>query len=102
MSSFFVQLHGSIQCWKMDKKDISDAIKLVKKHVQCSLEWGTSGQPRQDHIWIGEREPGNEGRPWNGKLIRKLLLTVTVADLERFTPKGKPVTYTGALVELYN
>ena len=30
------------------------------------------------------------------------MLTVTVADPERFTPKGKPVTYTGAFVELYN
>ena len=27
---------------------------------------------------------------------------MTVADPERFTPKGKPVTYTGAFVELYN
>ena len=25
-----------------------------------------------------------------------------VADLERFTPKNKPVKYTGAFVELYN
>ena len=44
----------------------------------------------------------NKGKPWNGKLIGRLLLTVTVADPERFTPKGKPVTYTGAFVELYN
>ncbi len=29
------------------------------------------------------------------------MLTVTIADLERFTLKGKPVTYTGAFVELY-
>ncbi len=29
------------------------------------------------------------------------MLTVTVADPERFTLKGKPITYTGALVELY-
>ncbi len=86
----------------MDGKDILDVIKLVKEHVQYSLEWGTSGQPRQDHIWIGRGEPRNKGRPWNGKLIGKLLLAVTVADRERFTPKGKPVTYTGALVELYN
>ncbi len=53
-------------------------------------------------ITIGGKEPGNKGRPWNGKLIGKLLLTVTMADPEQFTPKGKPVTYTGALVELYN
>ncbi len=99
---FIVQLHRSIQYWKMDGKDISDATKLVKEHVRCSLEWGTSGQPRQDHIWIRGREPRNERKSWNGKLIVKLLLTVTVADPERFTLKGKPVIYTGAFVELYN
>ena len=27
---------------------------------------------------------------------------MTVADLKRFIPKGKPVTYIGAFVELYN
>ena len=32
--SFFVQLHELIQCRKMDDKDILDAAKLVKKHVQ--------------------------------------------------------------------
>ena len=102
VSSFFVQLHWSIQCWKMDKKDISDATKLVKEHVQYSLKWGTSGQLRQDHIWIRKGEPKNEGSSWNGKLIRKLLLTITVADPERFTPKGKPVIYMRVFVELYN
>ncbi len=30
------------------------------------------------------------------------MLTVIVADLERFTLKSKPVTYTEAFVELYN
>ena len=34
--------------------------------------------------------------------MRRLLLTVTVADPKRFTFKSKLVTYTGALVELYN
>ncbi len=86
----------------MDGKDISDATKLVKEHVQCLLEWGTSGQPQQDHIWIRGGEPRNERRSWNGKLIRKLLLTVIVADPEWFTPKSKLVTYTEVLVELYN
>ncbi len=66
------------------------------------MEWGTSGQPRQVHIWIGEKELRNEGRSWNGKLIGKLLLTVTVADPEQFTPKSKPVIYTGTFVKLYN
>ncbi len=62
VSSFFIQLHGFIKCSKMDGKDISDATKLVKEHVRCSLEWGTSGQPQQDHIWIGRGEPRNEER----------------------------------------
>lgn len=31
-----------------------------------------------------------------------LLLTITVANPERFTPKNKPVIYTRILVELYN
>ena len=47
-------------------------------------------------------QPSNKGKSWNGKLIRKLLLTVTVADPEQFTPKDKPVTYIGAFVEFYN
>ena len=75
---------------------------MVKEHVQYLLEWDITGQPQQDHIWIGGGEPRNERKPWNGKLIGRLLLTVTVADLERFAFKGKPVTYTRAFVELYN
>ena len=46
-------------------------------------------------------EPTNERKSWNGKQIRKLLLIVTVADPERFTAKGKQITYTGTFVELY-
>ena len=46
-------------------------------------------------------EPTNERKPWNRKQIGKLLLIMTVADLERFTVKGKPITYTGPFVELY-
>ena len=61
-----------------------------------------SGQPRQDNIWIGGGEPRNEKISWNGKLIGKLLLTITVVDPERFTLKENPVTYTRAFIELYN
>ena len=46
--------------------------------------------------------PRKKGKPWNSKLIERLLLTVTMADPERFIPKDKPITYIGALVELYN
>ena len=46
VSSFFVQLYESIQCWKMDGKNISNVDKLAKKHIECLIEWGISGQPR--------------------------------------------------------
>ncbi len=42
VSSYFVKLHISIQCWKMDGKDIADTSKLVKEFVRCSLVWGGS------------------------------------------------------------
>ena len=86
----------------MDGKGILDVTKLVKEQVQCFLKWGTSGQPQQNHIWIRGGELKNERKPWNSKLIGKFLLTVTVADPEWFILKGKPITYTGTLVELYN
>ena len=33
--SLIIQLHRSIYYWKIDKKDITDATKLVKKLVRC-------------------------------------------------------------------
>lgn len=63
-SSLFIQLYGFIYCWKMDRKDIADATKLVNKLVQCLLVKGINGHLYQDHIWIeGEElihEPTNE------------------------------------------
>lgn len=46
--------------------------------------------------------PGNKMKLWNDKLIRKLLLIITMADLDRFIPKNKLVTYIKELVELCN
>ena len=64
----------------MDGKDIADTSKLVKEFVRCSLVWGSSNSHgRQDHIWLRGNEP-DEKSPWKGKMIGKLLLTVTVAD----------------------
>ena len=44
MSSFFVQLYGFIQYWKLDGKDISDTAKLVKERMRCSIVLGISRQ----------------------------------------------------------
>ena len=74
--------------------------------MQYLILWGTSGQFCQDHILIGGGESinrlSNKEKPWNGKLIRRLLLTVTIADPEWFIPKDKPITYTWAFFKLYN
>lgn len=43
-----------------------------------------------------------ERKLWNGKVIRRLLLTVTIINLEWFTLKDKLVIYTDAFIELYN
>ena len=43
VSHSFVQLYESIQYQKMESKDISDVTKLVKKHAQYLMIWGTSG-----------------------------------------------------------
>ena len=50
VSSVFVQLYGSIHCWKMDRKDITDASKLVKELMRYLLVLGTDGCSCQDHI----------------------------------------------------
>lgn len=39
---------------------------------------------------------------WNGKLIGKLLLIITMVDLKQFTFQVKPITYTKIFVKLYN
>ena len=105
VSSLFDQLHGSIHYWKMDGKNIADITKLVNKIVRCSLVWDTNGRPRQDHIQIEGKEsihkPINKRKLQNRKQIGKLLLIVTVANLERFTAKNKLITYTKVFVELY-
>lgn len=49
-----------------------------------------------------EGELRNEEKSWNRKLIERLLLTITVAEPERFTFKGKLVIYTRAFVGFYN
>ena len=44
----------------------------------------------------------DERSSWGGKLVGRLLLTVTVADPQQLDQKGKPVMYTGAFVEICN
>ncbi len=47
------------------------------------------------------RDESDERNLWGAKIIRKLLLTVTVADPQQLDGKRKPVIYIGAFVEIY-
>ena len=86
----------------MDRKDITDTFKMVKEFMHCSLVWGSSNSyAQQDHIWLGRNKP-DEKSPYGGKMIGKLLLTITVADPQQLDLKEKLIMYTKAFVEIYN
>ena len=51
-------------------------------------------------LYINKKgKPRKKKKLWNSKQIGKLLLTITMVDLEQFTPKNKLVIYTKTLVE---
>lgn len=80
MFSYFFKLYTSIQYWKIHRKDIADISKLVKEFIYCSLMWGNSSSYfQQDHIQLGGNKP-DEKRLWDGNMIERLLLTVTITD----------------------
>lgn len=62
--------------------------------------WGGSDSYAQQHyIWLWWNE-SDEGKPWVGKIIRRLLLTVIVIDIQELDPKKKPIMYNRAFVEI--
>ena len=87
VSSYFVKLHASVQWWKIDRKDIADISKLIKKFVHYSLVWGGSrGYSQQNYIWLEINEL-DEKSSWRSKLVGRLLFTVTVADPHQLDQK---------------
>ncbi len=65
---------------KIDRKEITNTSKLIKQFVRCFFIWSHSSSDAQpDYIWLGRDEP-DERSPLGGKIIRRLLLMVTVAD----------------------
>ncbi len=75
---------------------------MVKEFGRCSLVWGSlSNNAQQDSIWLEEDEP-DDRCPWGGKIIGKLLLTVTITDPQQLDRKEKSVIYTRAFIEIYN
>lgn len=66
------------------------------------LEQNTTGQTQEDYIQIDKREHKNREKPQNDKLIRRLLLIITMVDPKRLTFKSKQVLYIREFVQLYN
>ena len=102
----FVSLHNSVLCWKRDGRDNKASDKLVKQHAYCSPRWRGQNRWRQDCVWMQEHASDQtfiQQRPevLSGQLLGQLQLIVAVVDLVKRDKKNKPVTYTGALVELF-
>lgn len=49
-----------------------------------------------------ERDKLDEKAFWKGKMIEKLLLTITVVDPQLLDHKKKPIINTRAFVKIYN
>lgn len=102
----FVHQYRSILYWKIDDKDIADATKFLKKLMRFFLAWSINRYFCQNTILIrGEKSiigPINEKKSWNRNRIRKILLTVIVADSRQFTMKKQPFLYTRVFIELDN
>lgn len=90
----------------IDGKDIANNTKLVKKLMQYLSRLNTNKYFCQNYMKITKRETKdgifNDKKPWKRKYIRKLLLTMIVADLKRFTIKDKLIIYIGAFIKLFN
>jgi hypothetical protein len=94
ITDFPVCLHPSLHCWYRDGKDSQDLEKLVQSTVRCTPQWYGGQEWRRDHVWVQEYNSA-DNRPWEGRLVGKLLTTITVID---YTGTGE--RYTGALVEV--
>lgn len=64
----------------MDRKDIIDTFKLIKKFEYCFFIWNSSSSYfQQDYIRF-ERNELDKKSFWEDKIIGKLLLIVTITD----------------------
>lgn len=80
--SYFVKLYTSVQSWKIDGKNIANTSRLMKEFVCYFFIWdGSSNYAWQNHIWLGGNK-SDEKSFYKSKMIGRLLLTITVIDLQ--------------------
>lgn len=73
---------------------------LIKEFVCCYLLWdGSNSNIWQDHIQLKEYQLDEKGF-WGGLMIGKLLLTITVTNLQQLDQQEELVMYTGVFVEI--
>ena len=98
-----VKVHGSVTLWKKTGDPI-DPDRVTEDYARCTPNWQAQGEWRRDHVWVQEYEVGSKSRnrvlhPWDGRLVGKLLVILTVMDLGRQNTKGRHPSYTGAMIQ---
>lgn len=110
VEDYYISLHGSISCWERDGKDSNSTDTLVERHARCSPAWrGIPNNWRRDCVWVQEHLPGqmasnHANEPLEihqTRRLGKLQLIVAVLEPTRQGRQGKPLKYTGALIELF-
>lgn len=80
--SYFVKLYTFVKYWKIDEKDIVDMSKFVKELVYCFfVQDNLKSNVQQNYRWL-ERDELDKKSFWRNKIIEKLLLTITIIDLQ--------------------
>jgi hypothetical protein len=106
VATYPVCLHTSLTCWKMDRDDGSNADTRVKELIRCDPDWQQGGEWRRDHVWIQEWEAGIDvptgpKHALQGRLPGRLLLLISVLDIQATQERRDNTVYTGAFVDVY-
>ncbi len=101
-------VHASITSWVAKGKDAINMDAREKEFIRCAPAWQTKklGTWRRDFAWVQGYKNGSctrngRERPMQGRLVGQILITVTVVDIGRCDPSGKPLRYSGSMVELW-
>lgn len=106
IDDYYVGIHSSIICWVPDGKDGRNTERLTKQVVRCVSSWRGKANSRRDFVWL---QPHPDEESFQARLeerdrgllreIGQLEIIITVADRDRVDDKGRPLKYTGALVQ---
>lgn len=101
-----LKIHPSLECFKVDGKDVSDPTRRVPERIRCQPDWRSSKKWRRDYVWVQEYSTENTAREdvpeyVKGKLIGQVMLLVTVRDMAHRKCNGKYPEYHAALLSTF-